>query len=192
MVEPAGIRRRRRCPPVAIAGLAVVLTACSAGAIGGTATVRPLDPRETYGAFAHPVRPADRLPERLQDPVVGAPADVRRVAGWTGADVYLTYSAPATICLVVDSDPPWGRFGGTACSDGQDAVIGMAMLLSDDDDVQAIVLVPDGATVAVDRGTFIAAGDGVIGVRPGTAQEGVAVTLAFADGHTSAFELRAH
>jgi len=89
---------------------------------------------------------------------------------------------------VIDNNLPWGTSGSTACSRGEYPVTGTAFLWSDDipdNDSQATVLIPDGATATIDRGTFIAAGDGVIGIRPATPKEGVAVTLEFADGHTS-------
>ena len=89
---------------------------------------------------------------------------------------------------MIDNNLPWGTSGSTACSRGEYPVTGTAILWSDDipdNDSQAIVLIPDGATATIDRGTFIAAGDGVNGIRPATPKEGVAVTLEFADGHTS-------
>jgi hypothetical protein len=106
--------------------------------------------------------------------------------------VYILYAAPSTICLVIDSNPPWGNAGSVGCSYGEYADTGTATLWSDDDpdnDTQATVLIPDSATATIERGTLIAAGNGVIGIKPTNSRDGVAVTLHFPNGHTSHFDL---
>jgi len=122
-------------------------------------------------------------------------SDTRRVGSWLGADVYIADDSSFTICLVIASNPPWGNAGSVGCSHGEYADTGTATLWSDDDpdnDTQATVLIPDSATASIDRGTFIAAGNGVIGVRPTHPGDGDAVTLHFPNGHTSTFDLRPH
>ena len=107
--------------------------------------------------------------------------------------MYILYAAPSTICLVIDSNPPWGNAGSVGCSYGEYADTGTATLWSDDDpdnDTQATVVIPDSATATIERGTLIAVGNGVIGVRPTTPGDGVAVTLHFPNGHTSTFDLK--
>ncbi len=54
---------------------------------------------------------------------------------------------------------------------------------------QVVILVPDNATATISRGTIVAAGNGVIGVRTTTPQEGIAITLNFADDHRSDLDL---
>ena len=151
-----------------------------------------VDPREAFGAFAHPVQPWDRLPDKLS--IELDVTDSRKVGSWPGADVYIVFSAPSTLCLVIDSNPPWGNAGGSVCSNaGEYADTGTATLWSGDDpenDSQATVLIPDSATATIERGTFIAAGNGVIGIKPTNHRDGVAVTLTFPNGHKSHFDLK--
>ena len=66
--------------------LTFVLSACSGGLIGGAATMPTVDPREAFGAFAHPAQPWDKIPEKLLDPELNDP-DIRKVGSWAGADV---------------------------------------------------------------------------------------------------------
>ena len=106
--------------------------------------------------------------------------------------MYIAFGAPGTICLIADNSPPWGNTGGSVCGPGIDvASKGIDMMYQvDPKQAQAVILVPDSATATIDRGTFIAAGNGVIGVKPASPQDGVAVTLNFPAGHKSHFDLK--
>lgn len=164
--------------------LLLTIAGCSAVPVAGTPA--PPDPRAAFGAFAHPATAADQLPDDLT--VDLNEPDSRRIGSWPGTDVYLAFTAPDSICLLVVA----AAGGGTSCGPAADAAItGMAVLSTEEGGTgaTAAVLVPDRATVVVERGTFVAAGDGVIGIHTTRPQDGIAATLTFGDGRTSRIEL---
>jgi hypothetical protein len=170
---------------IAILGLA----GCSEVLVGGTPTITSFDPQEVFGAFAHQAQSNDRAPDRLTIEL-DAP-DTRKIGSWPGTDVYIAFGEPDTICLIADYSPPWGTTGGSVCGPGMEAAtkgIGM-MHQVDPVEAQAVILVPDNATLTIERGTFVAAGNGVIGIGTDAPKQGIAATLTFPNGHTSLLEL---
>lgn len=167
----------------AAGALLLTIAGCSAGLVDGSAA--PPDPRAAFGAFARPATALDRLPDRLavdlDDP------DSRLLGSWPGTDVYLAFEQPDTICLLVNATA-----GGISCGPVAEAAAGGAAILWTGDDsagANAVVLVPDRATITIDRGTFVAAGDGVVGIRSDSPADGIAATLTFDDGRTSRIDL---
>ena len=166
-----------------------VIAGCSGGAVDGTAMMMPFDPQESFGAFAHSEQHRDQAPDNLTIELYVT--DLRKIGSWPGTDVYVAFNAPGTICLIADYSPPWSRTGGSACALGVEAASkGIGILnQANPEQAQAVILVPDSATATINRGTIVAAGDGVIGVGTTNPQEGIAITLNFADGHRSDLDL---
>ena len=159
------------------------LSGCSTQSAGTAGT----DSSSAFSAFTRAQRPNDVIPASLWTPLDTAPtvADEhtsRRVAISKNLAVYLVHAAPDFLCVIVQDLPGRGT-GGLGCDHGPD-VIAHGMLEGWEDDTSdpgsdhTVVLVPDGYTAAITKGTFELAGQGVL-VAQG---DGVEVTLTNNEG----------
>ena len=179
-----------------IAALVLVtsgLAACSTHSAG----VADTDSSSAFSAFSRPQQPNDIVPASLWTPLDTTPTvpevhTDRRAAVSKNLAVYLVHAAPDFLCVIVQ-DLPGQNTGGQGCDRGP-SVIAHGMLLGWADDSSdlsshhTVVLVPDGYTAAITKGTFELAGQGVLVVLG----DGVAVTLTNNDGRTLHLSLPAH
>ncbi len=164
-----------------------------AGSLFGCSThsagVAGTDSSSAFSAFSRPQQPNDMVPASLWTPLDTTPTvpDVhtdRRVAVSKNLAVYLVHAAPDFLCVIVQDLPGQGT-GGQGCDHGA-SVIARGMLegwgsnSSDPSSDHTVVLVPDGYTAAITKGTYELAGQGVLVVKG----DGVAVTLTNNDGQT--------
>ena len=162
-----------------------VLSGCSMQQIGGVAAT---DSSSAFSAFSRPQRPNDVVPAAVWTPLDTSPSrsdlhNDRKIAAGEDLAVYLVHAQPDVLCLVVQ-DLPGQASGGQDCDDGP-TVVAHSMTLgwattSDPGHDRTAVLVPDGYTATVTRGTFVLAGQGVV-VAQG---DGVEVALTNNAGRT--------
>lgn len=161
------------------------LSSCSTQFAGTAST----DSSSAFSAFLRPQRTGDVVPAALGTPLDTAPtvADVhtdRRVATSKTLAVYLVHAAPDYLCVVVQELPGEGT-GAQGCDHGT-GVIARGMLETfggdpaDPTSDHTAVLVPDGYTATINKGTFELAAQNVVVVRG----DGVELTLTSNDGRT--------
>lgn len=166
--------------------LACALSSCSAHSVAGQAST---DSSSAFSAFSRPQRPDDVVPASLWTPMdttltVSDIHTARRVATSKDLAVYLVHAEPDFLCLVVQELPGQGT-GSEGCDDGTNViargmVAGWGNDTSDPTSDHTAVLVPDGYTAAITKGTFELAGQGVLVARG----DGVEVTLTNNAGST--------
>ncbi len=166
--------------------VAGVLSGCSTRVSGIGST----DSSSAFSAFSRPQRPIDPVPASLWTPPDTTRATVpdahtdRRVATSKYLAVYLIHVEPDVLCVVVQ-DLPGQSTGGQGCDNGPHAIASGLMLgWRNHDSAPATdhtaVLVPDGYTATITKGTFELAGQGVLVVQG----NGIEVTLRGNEGRT--------
>lgn len=165
---------------------AVGLPGCSAPLVAG---VGGTDSSSAFSAFSRPQRPNDMVPASLWTPPDTTPTvpDVhtdRRVAVSADLAVYVVHTELDILCMVVQ-ELPGQASGGQLCSPGPDViaqgmVMGSGSNTSDATRDRTAVLIPDGYTATITKGTFVLSGQGVL-VAQG---DGVEVTLTNGAGRT--------
>lgn len=172
-------------------GAAVFLLAggasgCSSHSVAGEGTTNS---SSAFSVFAQPQRPIDEPPASLWTPVDTTPTvpDVhtsRRIATSETLAVYLIHTDADFLCVVIQELPGKGS-GSEGCSPGT-AVIDRGMVqgwetgTTDPTSDHTAVLVPDGYTATITKGTFELAGQGVLVARG----DGVDIALTNSAGHT--------
>jgi hypothetical protein len=166
--------------------IASATTACSS-TLAGQGTP---DSSTAFAVFARPERPSDTVPPGLwNSPVTPWPSTAvhidRRVATNRTLNVYPAHADPDWLCLVTDERPGQSAAGGESCTPGSQALAnGFWMSWQtgglDADHDRTAVMVPDGYTAVVSRGTLVLVGQGAL-VAQGN---GVEITLTNAGGHT--------
>jgi hypothetical protein len=99
-------------------------------------------------------------------------------------NVYLVHADPDWLCMVVDERPGQSTAGGESCNPGTHVLTQGFWLSwqkggSDASHDRTAVMVPDGYTAVISRGTLVLAGQGVL-IAQGN---GVEITLTNAAGH---------
>src|ERR1700712_298923 len=125
--------------------------------------VASTDSSSAFSAFSRPQRATDEVPASLWTPVDTTPTvpDIhtsRRSATSESLAVYLVHTDTDVLCLVVQ-ELPGQATGGLVCSPGPNVIAhgmveGWSVGTADPTNDSTAVLVPDGYTAAIVKGTF--------------------------------------
>ncbi|MET3808169.1 hypothetical protein ABIB25_005198 [Nakamurella sp. UYEF19] len=155
---------------------------CTQEVVGGSG--RP-DSSFAFAIFSRPERTTDHIPAPLwNEPspsTSGEAPTVRLAVNGDQRQIYVVHTSDDQICVVADGNPGVDTIGGQGCAPGTVATLRL-LTFGVHEGVAAndwtAVLIPDGGTVTINRGTFVAAGGGVLIVRG----NGIAVTVTGTNG----------